>query len=314
MNQVNVLFDVFGHLAAAAAFLGVAGYVTVRRRLITRTVRRSRTIYWLMLFACLLFALTHAARLVPLLTRGMSSLPAWPDLVSDYPGLIGQSLIVVALTHLQVVGTNGAARRRILAVGAHPDDIEIACGGTLAKMRDEGSQVWGLVMTQGEKGGNGHVRPCEAQRGAEFLGLDQVQILNLPDTRLQECAQDVHATIERVVREFKPDLILTHSPHDLHQDHQTVHEATCRAARNLSMILCYESPSVTREFAPTFFSNIGDYLDIKVDGIKEHWDQRSKPYMQEERVRGVAVFRGGQAKLRYAEGFEVAHTASATPG
>jgi len=314
MDQANVLFDVVGHLAATVAFLGVAGYVTVRRRLITRTVRRSRTIYWLMLFACLLFALTHAARLVSLFTRGMSSLPAWPDLVSDYPSLIGQGLVIVALTHLQVVGTHSAARRRILAVGAHPDDIEIACGATLAKMRDEGSQVWGLVMTQGEKGGNGHIRPCEAQRGAEFLGLDHMQIFDLPDTRLQERAQDVHAVIERVIREFKPDLILTHSPHDLHQDHRTVHEATLRASCDFYTILCYESPSVTQEFTPTFFSNIGDYLDVKVEGIREHWDQRSKPYVQEERVRGTAVFRGGQARLRYAEGFEVIHTAAATRG
>ena len=125
---------------------------------------------------------------------------------------------------------------------------------------------------------------------------------------------DVRAAIETAVREFKPNLVLTHSPHDVHQDHRTVHEATLRAARNSSTILCYESPSVTQEFAPTFFSNIGDYLDIKVEGIQAHWDQRSKPYVQEERVRGTAAFRGGQARLHYAEGFEVAHAASAAMG
>jgi LmbE family N-acetylglucosaminyl deacetylase len=83
-----------------------------------------------------------------------------------------------------------------------------------------------------------------------------------------------------------------------------VHEATLRAARNMSTILCYESPSVTQEFVPTFFIDIGAYIDVKVESIKEHWDQRNKPYVQPERVRGQAVFRGSQARAQYAEGFE----------
>jgi LmbE family N-acetylglucosaminyl deacetylase len=244
----------------------------------------------------------------------VSGLPPWLDLLSDYPSLVGQSLIIVALVNFKAVGEGGAVQRRILAVGAYPDDIEIACGGTLAKMRDAGYQVRGLVMTQGERSGNGHVRPCEAQRAAEFLGLDQVQVLDFPDTRLHEQTLDILAAIERAIQEFKPNIIFMHSSHDLHQDHRAVHEATLRAARNLSMILCYESPSVTQEFVPTFFSDIGDYLDVKVEGIKEHRDQRSKPYVQEERVRGTAVFRGGQVKLHYAEGFEVVRAVSTMMG
>ena len=87
-----------------------------------------------------------------------------------------------------------------------------------------------------------------------------------------------------------------------------------RAARNSSTVLCYESPSVTLEFVPTFFVDIGSYIDIKVESIKEHWDQHAKPYVQQERVRGTAVFRGGQAKCRYAEGFEVVRAVSSNMG
>ncbi len=100
-------------------------------------------------------------------------------------------------------------------------------------------------------------------------------------------------------------MIFTHSLHDLHQDHRAVHEATLRAARNHDTIFCYESPSVTQEFIPSFFMDVSDYIDVKIESIREHWDQRSKPYVQSERVKGVAVFRGGQAKLRFAEAFEV---------
>ena len=141
--------EVAGHLAAIIAFLSVAAYVTVRRRLLRRTVRRSWVIYWLMLLASALFALANGVRLYYLLTRGTDSLAPWLDLLSEYPSFVGQSLIILALTNLKIAGDKPSSHKRVLAIGAHPDDIELACGGTLAKMRDAGFEVRGLVLTQG---------------------------------------------------------------------------------------------------------------------------------------------------------------------
>ncbi len=306
MNTLSIIVEVIGHLTAILAFLAVIVYVSVRRRVLRRTTRRSMIVYWLISVGSALFAFFNVTRLIYLATRGVGSMAPWLDLFSEYPSIIGQSLIIIALIGLKVSTEDRAARpRHILAVGAHPDDIEIACGATLAQFHDAGYTIWGIVMTQGERGGNMQVRPGEARSGAEFLGLDQVRILDFPDTRLQEHSVEVLGAIEEVIQEFKPDTVFTHSRHDLHQDHRAVYEATLRAARNLDMILCYESPSATQEFLPTFFVDVGDYIDVKIESIKEHWDQRDKPYVQAERVRGTAVFRGGQAKTRYAEGFEV---------
>ncbi len=311
MDTGMMVVEVIGHLATVVAFLTLAVYVTVRRRILRRTVRRAMLLYWLISVGSVLFALSNIIRLISVATQGAGHLAPWLDFLSEYLSMFGQSIVIVLLISLRVVSDmRGVGQKRILAIGAHPDDIEIACGATVARLHDAGHTLWGVVMTRGERGGNAEVRANEARSGAKFLGLDQVKVLDFPDTRLHEYSVEMIDAIESVIRELKPDIIFTHSSHDLHQDHRAVHEATLRAARNLSTILCYESPSATQEFCPTFFVDIGDYIDIKIEGIKEHWDQHAKPYMQPERVRSTAIFRGSQAKCYYAEGFEVVRALS----
>lgn len=306
MRTLTNLLEILGHVFALATFVATSYYAANYRRRIRRTMRRASLVYYGITVTSIVFAIINLGYVLIALWVGTIHEPAWLDFVSEYPSLIALSLIVIALINLRVYVENGISHpKRILAIGAHPDDIEIACGGTVAKLRDAAHTIWGVVLTHGEEGGNAEVRPTEARHGAEFLGLDKVQVLNFPDTRLHEHAVDITQAIEQVITEFKPDVILTHSNHDLHQDHQAVHEATLRAARRMHTILCYESPSVTSEFQPTFFVDIDQYIDIKIESIKEHWDQRQKPYMHEERVRGLAIFRGGQARCRFAEAFEV---------
>jgi LmbE family N-acetylglucosaminyl deacetylase len=85
-----------------------------------------------------------------------------------------------------------------------------------------------------------------------------------------------------------------------------VYESTLRAARDTrTTILCYESPSATQDFRPTYFVEVGEYVDIKIQAIREHRDQRKKTYMKADLIRGKLAFRGSQAKVVYAEGIEV---------
>lgn len=306
MESTILIVELIGHLTATAAFITLILYVVFRRRRLRRVVRRATILYWLTVTISLLFAGVNLGAVVYLLARGLLGRLPWLDLISEYGSIIGQAVIIVALISARIVAERyEAGPRRILAIGAHPDDIEIGCSATLARALDSGHVVWGLILTRGEKGGRAEVRPREARTSAEFLGMEQVRVLDFPDTRLNEQIAEIRDAIEQMVREFKPDIVLTHSSHDLHQDHRAVHEATLQAARNIRSILCYESPSVTPEFHPTLFVDIGDYIDVKVESIKEHWDQHAKPYMQEEQIRAKAVFRGGQARCRYAEGFEV---------
>jgi LmbE family N-acetylglucosaminyl deacetylase len=255
-------------------------------------------------------ALAAAAVLVPLdVSAALADAP---------PGGLGQPLAaVVIVVNLVVLSTLAALvlanwirrvpvtiPRRVLALGAHPDDIELGCGATLAKLYDSGHEVHALVMSHGERGGDARNRPGEARRGATFVGLTSVQVLDLPDRQLADSMMEMVDAIEHTIHRLNPDIILTHSRNDLHQDHRAVHEASLRAARRHSAILCYESPSVTDAFQPSFFIDVEDYVDVKVTAVGLHRDQRNKPYMTPERVRGLAVYRGAQAKTRAAEAFE----------
>lgn len=301
-----VIYEVIGHAVVLLTFLATVAYVAGSRRILRRSVRRASFLFWFILAVGIASSILNIIRLASLLSRGVGIPASVVDVASEYVSMIGLSMVVILLIGLRVIAERREGRPwRILVVGAHPDDIEIACGAAMARMHDSGHVIWGLVMTQGEQGGDSSVRPGEARKGATFLGLDKVRICDFPDTRLSEQAVPMIAAIEEQIALCKPDMIFTHSLHDLHQDHRAVHEATLRAARNQDTIFCYESPSVTQEFVPTFFVDVSEYIDVKIESIREHWDQRGKPYVQSERVKGVAVFRGGQAKLRCAEAFEV---------
>ncbi|MFJ4209003.1 PIG-L deacetylase family protein [Paenarthrobacter sp. NPDC089675] len=220
--------------------------------------------------------------------------------------LSGAGLVVgflVAPT-LRIDHAMAAQPRKVLAIGAHPDDLELACGATLAKLADAGHEVRAMVMSAGSKGGDSNVRVTEASTGSEFMGVAEVLVHDFHDTNLSQHGQEMVQAIEAFIKDFQPDVVMTHSGHDYHQDHQAVYSATMRAARHHPSILCFESPSATRQFNPSVFVDIAGYVDVKIHAVSMHKDQKGKPYMSAERVRSLAAFRGSQAKKSYAEGFE----------
>lgn len=202
----------------------------------------------------------------------------------------------------------------VLAIGAHPDDLELACGGTLAKLAEAGYDVHAIVMSHGQVGGNPELRPSEARAGGELLGFTTVQVLDFPDTELGLHNVGMVKAIEARMDQLDPTVVLTHSEHDHHQDHHAVHFATMRAARRHPSILCFESPSTTRGFDPGFYVDIADFLEVKIRAVALHADQSEKPYMSAHRIRGIAAFRGAQAKTVFAEGFEVVRLLDTIPG
>ena len=108
----------------------------------------------------------------------------------------------------------------ILAVGAHPDDVELGCGGLLLAMRARGHRFAILDLTAGEKGSRGSrdEREKEAQEAAAVLGAAGRECLNLPDTRLEPTAAAVKAAVESV-RKWRPKLVVSMNPADRHPDH-----------------------------------------------------------------------------------------------
>lgn len=285
-----------------AAACGVVLALAADGRGLTRRLRRPTVVRAAIFTAVTPLLLTDVVLTVVDRTETVGAAPLHAIVLLAHL-LAAGALLGLALSS-RLVTRSSAAPRRVLAVGAHPDDLELACGGTLARLADRGHEVHALVLSHGGIGGRASARPDEAAAGGAFLGASDVEVHDFPDTRLRDHELELVAVIERAVQRFEPDVILTHSGNDQHQDHQAVHVATMRAARQHPAVLCYESPSATRAFSPTVFVDIEDYVEVKVAAVAAHRDQRGKPYMTPERVRSLAVYRGSQGKIMSAEAFE----------
>ena len=108
----------------------------------------------------------------------------------------------------------------ILAFGAHPDDTELGCSGTLASLVAQGKTVAVADLTRGEMGSRGtaEIRMKEAQKAADIIGLSDRVNLGLPDTELQN-TRDFQLPIIETVRHFKPHICILPAPSDRHPDH-----------------------------------------------------------------------------------------------
>jgi LmbE family N-acetylglucosaminyl deacetylase len=194
--------------------------------------------------------------------------------------------------------------KSILALGAHPDDLELGCGATLAKLAVAGARVRAVVFSHGAAGGAAGVNRADETRAAlTALGLRDIHVHDLPDTRLHEHLNDLIAAMERHVRETEPDRVYTMFKDDRHQDHRAIYQASMVACRRVAQILSYETPSSYPNFVPTVFEPIGDYMELKVEALKLHLSQGGRLYMNEDMIRSAAHFRGVQVELGRAEGF-----------
>lgn len=193
----------------------------------------------------------------------------------------------------------------ILAIGAHPDDIEFGCGGTLIKYARKGHDIYMLVMTRGELGGDAEVRTKELWRSAEIIGAKDVFHHDYPDTHLH-LDKDLIGRIEDVIKVVSPEFIFVHYHDDTHQDHRVLAKATVSATRYIKNVLMYEVPT-TQNFAPTVFIDIDDTVKDKVACLEAHASQVTRTNIEDLSIvdiaRSAANFRGIQGRVRNAEGF-----------
>ena len=153
-------------------------------------------------------------------------------------------------------------REVVLAIGAHPDDVEIGVGGLLAAHAQAQDSITILTLSRGARGGDADNRQAESLAVAEMLGA-RLFLKDLVDTEISGGGSTVRL-IEEVVQEIQPTIVYTHSGHDRHQDHRAVHEATIVATRRVGTVACYQSPSSTIDFRPTRFVRIDQFLDEKL--------------------------------------------------
>jgi LmbE family N-acetylglucosaminyl deacetylase len=191
-----------------------------------------------------------------------------------------------------------------LSIGAHPDDVEIGCGGILAQHRDRRDRIVIVTLTGDEQGGVKDTRILESEEAARLLGAELV-FGGLRDTQVPEGRETI-SVIEDVIRSVEPDTVYTHTCRDRHQDHRNAYCATMVAARSVPNVFCYQSPSTTVDFQPTRFVDIAQRIDEKLAAIAKYQTQvNSQRYLPPSLVRSTAEYWGRFASYRLVEPLEV---------
>lgn len=197
--------------------------------------------------------------------------------------------------------------RTILALGAHPDDVELGCGGTLALARLSGARLHAAVLSHCEDEApqtNKDLRLGEFLRACKITGATP-RSFHLPNREFPEHRQQVMTALERLQEEINPDLVLIPFLEDPHQDHATVAHAAIRTFRKNETVLQYEVLRYgSHSFTPSLFIDISTTLDTKLRALRCYESQfRARAYFDEESFRSLARTRGSQSGYSYAEGF-----------
>ena len=208
----------------------------------------------------------------------------------------------------------------VMAIGAHPDDIEFGCGGTLIKHKDNGNKVIYVCMTDTESVDATEDKvirtqsqlKSETQCAADILGVDRIHYLPFKDLHVPFSFDSV-SELEKLIKEYEIDIIYTHWSGDSNQDHISTFKTTMAAARYVKNIYCYEQIPIPRHtdnpMRVNSYTDISRSFDLKIKAAECHQSQFKKyeaaGFDVSENLTTLAKFRGIQANCKYAEGFQV---------
>ena len=208
----------------------------------------------------------------------------------------------------------------VMAIGAHPDDIEFGCGGTLINHKDNGDVVIYVCMTDTESvdATQGKIirtqdeLKSETQCAADVLGVDKVFYLPFKDLHVPFSFDSV-SQLETIIKQYNIDTIYTHWSGDSNQDHIATFKTTMAAARYVPNVYCYEQIPIPRHtdnpMRINSYRDISRTFDLKIKAAECHQSQFKKykaaGFDVTENLTTLAKFRGIQANCQFAEGFQV---------
>lgn len=218
--------------------------------------------------------------------------------------------------------------RSIVILAAHPDDEALGCGGTIAKLADEGATIHVAFLADGvfSRAGDEDAQRAElaarraaAQKACDILGVKSVSFGDFPDNRLDTVALlDIIKALEELIVAHQPEVVFTHHAGDVNIDHCRMHEAVvtaCRPQRGhpVKTLLCFEVPSSTEwqlpgsapVFAPNWFVDISDTFDRKLAALDVYAAElRGWPHPRSRQgVEHLARWRGATVGVDAAEAF-----------
>lgn len=192
---------------------------------------------------------------------------------------------------------------RVLAVGAHPDDIELGCGGALLVHQARGDEITLLVMTTGEQGPQDARSRIREQEDAAGLLNSTLLWGGFHDGAVPTGRSAVNV-VQDALEASGADIVYGHAPDDTHQDHRATSAAVLAAARRARKVLMYESPTSVN-FEPMIYIDIATFVEAKLDLLRAHMSQVLKNGLVDlEALEAQARYHGFRSRIRNAEAFE----------
>ena len=228
-------------------------------------------------------------------------------------------IITLSIVSLLLFSTNIIAGekwlqgyKKVLVIGAHPDDPESMCAGTMLKLKDMGAEVVAVYLTSGEAGIPGKtyeqariIRQAEARKACEVLGVRAVFLTQTDGNA--EVNKERYAEMKALIEAEQPDMVITHWPIDSHRDHRVcsilVYDAWRMTGRNFDLYYSEVMTGMqTQNFTPTLWVDITSYRDKKIQAYLCHESQELEGAVKEyhdtmERMRGM------ECQAKYAEAF-----------
>ena len=197
--------------------------------------------------------------------------------------------------------------RTVLAIGAHPDDLELAIGGTLARLSRESARV---VMAVVSIPAEFATRQAEARQAAAILGCELRFLVENGCCRLDDIKNyQLVGMLDALVRELQPAAVLTHSASEFHRDHVTVHNACLSTQRLRPFDFFHFSPTMTRavpvSFHPRAYVDVSTTIEVKMQAIAAHASQFGGRGLDSEMYRDLARLNGRMMGVKYAEGLDI---------
>jgi LmbE family N-acetylglucosaminyl deacetylase len=214
------------------------------------------------------------------------------------------------LTALQPAARTFAARyrgRTVIALGAHPDDLELGVGGTLAALSRSGARV---VMAICSVPSDFETRYAEAKAAAAVLGCELRILMDGGCRRIEDLkTYQLVGLLDELVRELSPSALLTHGASDFHRDHVAVYHAAISTQRLSQFDFYSYLPTMCRPvpvaFQPRAYVDISHTIDAKIAAIAAHPSQFSARGITFELYRDIARLTGRMCGVQYAEGLDI---------
>jgi len=196
--------------------------------------------------------------------------------------------------------------KKVLFLGAHPDDIEIGCGALIHHIVHQ-TEILCVTLSDNQKNPDLKNVKDEHLRSMKVLGVpDEKVVFGSFTTRVfPDSRQEILEYFLKLRREFQPDLIFVHSKQDVHQDHLTIADEALRAFRGIT-VLGFDVVRSSYGFFPHFLVEVAEEdVEKKIEALSQYKTYRDKYYFNSELTRSIMVRHGALAEIPFAEGFDI---------